>query len=197
MESIEKSWMTFLEKGDEKSFAVIYNRYVDDLFAYGFSLGFQKESCKDAIQDVFLKIYLHKNSLNYTDNISGYIFKSFKNRLIDLAKQYHKNSSLDSVGDQFTLEVTVLDNIISYETAMILKEKVSQLLENISPNQREVVYLKYVVGLNHKEISDVLNINEDSARKILYRAMIKLRKIASEDDLNLIATLAVLLLLFY
>lgn len=197
MLSIEQNWKLFLEKGDELSFSVIYNNYVNDLFAYGISLGFQKESCKDAIQDVFIKIYLQRSSINYSENITGYVFKSFKNRLIDLARKNPENNGLDSLDDKFTLEVTVLDNLINIETAKIIKEKVNRLLENITPNQREVVYLKYVAGLNHKEISNILNINEDSARKLLYRAMSKLRKDASKQDLDLIASLTVLLQLFY
>ncbi|NLD24172.1 MAG: sigma-70 family RNA polymerase sigma factor, partial [Bacteroidales bacterium] len=76
------------------------------------------------------------------------------------------------------------DNIIDNETAIILKEKVERLLKNITPNQREAVYLKYVTGLQHKEIAEILNINEESARKLLYRAMGKLRKLASDEELQ-------------
>ena len=57
MGSIEKHWVRFLEKGDEPSFSLIYNMLVDDLFSYGMSLGFEEETCKDAIQDTFFKLY--------------------------------------------------------------------------------------------------------------------------------------------
>lgn len=57
-------------------------------------------------------------------------------------------------------------------------------MKNITPNQREAVYLKYVTGLQHKEIAEILNINEESARKLLYRAMGKLRKLASDEELQ-------------
>lgn len=180
MDPIEQSWRKFLETDDESSFSTIYNKYVDDLFAYGISLGFQKESCKDAIQDIFIKVYLNKNNLSHIDNITGYIFKSFKNRLIDLERSCYTMNSIDTIEDRFALEVTVLDNIIDIETTKILKEKVSKLLGTITPDQREAIYLKYVVGLNHKEIADILNINEESSRKKLYRAMEKLRKNATD-----------------
>mgnify|MGYP000861542594 FL=1 len=178
MDSIEQYWTKFLDKGDEASFSVIYNKLVDDLYAYGISLGFQKESCKDAIQDVFIKLYLNRKSLTHVEKITGYVFRSFKNRLIDLKRKIHEDCSIDSLEESFVLEVTVLDDIISKETVSIVKEKVDQLLKNITPNQREAVYLKYVTGLQHKEIAEILNIHEDSARKLLYRAMEKMRKVA-------------------
>ena len=184
MRTTEFNWIRFLESGDDAHFSVIYNNVIDDLFAYGISLGFLKESCKDAVQDVFIKIYLSRKKLSHIDNITGYIFKAFKNRLIDIKKSNHIKDSIDSHLDNFAIEVTVLDNIIDSETAVILKEKINQLLNNITPNQREAVYLKYVVGLQHKEIGRILNIKEESARKLLYRAMGQLRKLASVEDLQ-------------
>ncbi len=180
MNPIEQSWRRFLETDDESSFSIIYNKYVDDLFAYGISLGFPKESCKDAIQDIFIKVYLNKNRIANIDNITGYIFKSFKNRLIDLNRSNYTINNIDTIKESFTLDVTVLDNIIDKETAKILKEKVKRLLDTITIDQREAVYLKYVAELNHKEIADILNINEESSRKRLYRAMEKLRKNAND-----------------
>src|SRR5690554_2842036 len=80
MTSLNQNWKNFLEKGDEFSFSIIYNKYVEELYAYGISLGFQKENCKDAIQDVFIKIFLDRNNISKIENKSGYIFRSYKNR---------------------------------------------------------------------------------------------------------------------
>ena len=121
MGSIDLNWKKFLEKGDEASFEAIYITYVDDLFAYGMGLGYQREMCKDAIQDTFMKFYLCRNDLRQIENITGYLFKSFKNRLIDLARKNRNNDSIELMEDRFTIEVTVLDNIIESETRAILK----------------------------------------------------------------------------
>lgn len=58
----------------------------------------------------------------------------------------------------------------------MIKKKVTSLLSCLTENQQEVVYLKYMIGLQHKEIAEMLDIQEESARKILHRAMEKLRK---------------------
>lgn len=193
MTSLNQNWKNFLEKGDEFSFSIIYNKYVEELYAYGISLGFQKENCKDAIQDVFIKIFLDRNNISKIENKSGYIFRSYKNRLIDLEKKNNNKDNIDSVEDKFTIEVTILDNLIDTEIANIVKEKIKKLLESITSNQREVVYLKYVVGLQHSEIAEILGIHEESARKLLYRAMEKLRNKISNDELYLIAIYFMLL----
>lgn len=194
MVSIDLSWQNFLEKGDEPSFSIIYNNHVDELYSYGVSLGFQKEMCKDAIQDTFYKLYISRSNLGHIKNITAYIFKSFKHRLIDLSRKNIKEETIESATESFTVQVTVLDNIIDSEEAEILKKKVASLLSGLTPNQREVVYLKYMIGLEHKEIADVLNIREESARKLLYRTMEKLRQQVAEEDFS--EGLSILFLLF-
>ncbi|OJV87962.1 MAG: RNA polymerase subunit sigma-70 [Bacteroidia bacterium 44-10] len=196
MGSIDLSWRNFVDKGDESSFSIIYNNHVDDLYSYGISLGFQKEMCKDAIQDTFYKLYISRENLWHIENITAYIFKSFKHRLIDLTRKNTKEENLDAVTDSFTVQVTVLDNIIESEKAEILKKKVTSLLNGLTDNQREIVYLKYMIGLSHREIADVMNIREESARKLLYRTMEKLREQVSEEDFPEVLSVLFLFFLF-
>lgn len=195
MTLIDLNWKSFLEKGDEASFSVIYNNHVDDLYSYGVGLGFQKEMCRDAIQDIFYKLYISKDNLRSIENITAYIFKSFKHRLIDLSRRKIREENIEFVTESFATHVTVLDNIIDSENAEILKKKVSSLLNGLTANQREIVYLKYMIGLGHREIADVLDIREESARKLLYRTMEKLRQQVSEEDFPEGVSVLLLLLL--
>jgi len=182
MGSIEVNWENFLRKGDEPSFSFIYNAHVDDLFSYGISMGFQKENCKDAIQDTFYKLYISRDHLKHVENITAYIFKSFKYRLFDMAKKISGAVDIDATAELFIIDVTVLDDLIDEETKDIIKNKVTSLLKSLTANQREVVYLKYMIGLQHKEIAEILGIEEESSRKLLYRAIETLRKKANGEN---------------
>lgn len=175
MHTIDIAWGKFVEKGDDSSFSMIYNHHVDILYSYGVSLGFLSEMCKDAIQDTFVKLYLSREDLIPIENITAFLFKSFKNRLIDLSRRQSKEEVFEVAREDFLVQVSVLDNMIDRENEELLKQKVTSLLSNLTPNQREVVYLRYMIGLKHKEIADVLEIREESARKLLYRTLEKLR----------------------
>lgn len=194
MNSVDCNWRTFVENGDKSSFSIIYNACADDLYSYGVSLGFQKEMCKDAIQDTFYRLYISRKSLRPINNVTAYIFKSFKHRLIDLSRKNMREEPIDSATESFTIHVTVLDSIIDKEDAGMLKKKVSSLLNGLTAKQREVIYLRYTIGLGHKEIADILDIREESARKLLHRTMEKLRQQASEEDFR--KGLGILFLLF-
>ena len=79
--------------------------------------------------------------------------------------------------------MTVLEDIIDIENSEIVKKKVASLLNSLTVNQREIVYQKFMAGLQHREIAEVLSINEESARKLLHRAMEKMRKYASKGNI--------------
>ncbi len=168
---------------------------MDDLYSYGISLGFNKELCKDAIQDTFYKLYITREKLQHVENITAYLFMTFKHRLFDLNKVERRGESIDSVTDSFTIHVTVLEEIIDLENSEIVKMKVTSMLNRLTVSQREIVYLKYMAGLQHREIAEVLGINEESARKLLYRAMEKMRKFAAQENIPeklLLCTLALI-----
>ena len=50
-----------------------------------------------------------------------------------------------------------------------------ELLENLPSRQKEAVYLRFVEGFDYEEISEVLNVSIESARKQIYRAVKSMR----------------------
>lgn len=174
--NMDKLWQKFLKYGDDHSFSLIYNSHIDKLYSYGIHLGFHSEVCKDAIQDVFYKLYLSSENLSRVNNIAAYLFTSLKNRLIDISRKDSKIQKVELINQSFSIDVTILDNIIDAEKAVLLKNKVDELLATLTPQQREAVYLRYMHDLNYNQISELLDINLDSARKLMFRAMKKLRE---------------------
>ena len=83
--------------------------------------------------------------------------------------------------ETFSPEVTILDDLIDREVSENIRKKIENLLRQLNTNQREIVYLKYMSGLQHREIAGIMGIQEESARKLLYRAIEKLRKSATGD----------------
>ena len=162
-------------KGDNEAFATLYRSYVDKLFGYGRGLGFDENICLDAIQDIFCKIYTNHSELSHVQNISYYLFRSFKNRLIDISRK-NKTEELSSEHEpNFDSEISVLETIIDEEERLILQQQVKSLLDNLTANQREVIYLRYMQEMEYDEIAGLMNITPESARKLVYRAMTKMR----------------------
>lgn len=162
-----------------KDITSIYNLYVDDLFTYGTYLGYNREVVKDAIHDLFLKFLDDKNILNDVSNIKFYLFRSLRNRLLDMYKYQKEHIGLNeyfAVEMQFNIQVNVEDLIIEKEEQMQIKDEIEQMLNTLTDRQREIIYLRYIQEYDYNQISELLQINVHSCRKLVSKAICSLRE---------------------
>lgn len=173
---INAYWQDFLEnENDFQSFSFIYSIFVDDLLSYGISLGFNENICRDAVHDVFCKLLLERKKLPKIHNLTSFLFKATRNQLINLYKKEVRlaNTLTDELG--FSTEITILDSLINEEETERLKKTVEDLLNELTPRQREAIYLRYMQQLDYSEIADILNMNSNSARRLVHRGLSNLK----------------------
>lgn len=169
------------DKKVEVSFIdTLYRLHVHDLFSYALHLGFDRETCQDAIHDVFCKLCTDPIRLDTVKNIRFYLLRALKNRLLDLYKQKKGVSelSLDAIPDElpFTIRVTVEDELIRSEEEKQMRDKVEGLLRSLSERQREIIYLRYTHKCDYEEIAQLMNLSVQSCRQLVHKVLAKLKK---------------------
>lgn len=168
-------WNAF-RNGSEKAFASIYNENIQDLYRYGIKMNANDELVKDTIQDLFVKIYNNRSTLNATDNIRLYLFKALKNRLIDV---YYTHKPMISLSDnELPFEIANPEEPDTEDDwALIIKKRRLQLsMKSLTARQREAIYLRFTKEMPLEEICELLDLNYQSARNLLHRSIEKLRK---------------------
>ena len=167
-----------MNRGDK--ITTIYNAYVNDLFTYGLYLGFNKESVKDAIHDVFLKLSTNNNLLDNAENIKFYLFRSLKNRLIDTHKNRKEHVTLETINTSlelpFNMTINVEELLIEQEERLQIKNEIEQMLNALTPRQREIIYLRYIHEYDYKQISELLQISVHGCRKLVSKAILNLKE---------------------
>ena len=181
-----EAWKRFIA-GDDQSFAIIYHTYFSELFAYALKLGFDKETSKDAIQDIFFKIYVSRNKLTHIQHIEFYLIRSLKNRLFDLHHDEHKIQEIDYQDIFVENEKNIVEQIIDEEKEIQLKHEISYLLQNLPPRQRKIVHYRYQFNLSYAEIGEIMHLSADAVKKNLYRALKKMKD-TSTTSTNYILT---------
>lgn len=169
-------WKDLLNCHNEsEAFANIYNFHVNDLLSYGVSLGFDEDTSRDAVHDVFYIMYRDKNKLDHVENVKSYLFRSFRNRLFNIHNKTSRISPLTDEETPFTTNITVLDTIISKEELEKLQQTVSKLLDELTPRQREAIYLRYMQEMEYEDIAELLKMDSNSARRLVHRGIKSLR----------------------
>lgn len=164
----------------QNDIASIYNQHVNDLFTYGCHLGFEGETVKDAIHDVFVKITIDSSNLDNISNLKFYLFRALKNRLLDIHKSKKEHIDLENIDPSreipFKIEVNVEELMIEEEEKAEIKTGIEQMLSTLTDRQREIIYLRYVQDYDYPQIAELLQISIHGCRKLVSKAILSLRE---------------------
>jgi RNA polymerase sigma factor (sigma-70 family) len=170
-------WKSFLE-GNKEAIATIFLLFHDDLYRYGLKLAGNSNLVEDSIQDLFLQLWKNHRNLRPVDNLKPYLFKSFRNHMIDNLELRNPDIHIES-DFEHPFEITY-----SHEDFLIQKQvseenllKITEALNNLSSRQREAIYLRYFEDLDFDTIAIIMDMNVQSVRNTLHRGLQALRNL--------------------
>lgn len=163
------------QKGDHDSFALLFRRYYEPLVQYGSKLTSNNDLLEDCIQELFTELWQNK-SQTQVQSVKAYLFKSLKYKMYRAHQRKTPTSFNENYSDSFFE--------LSHETLLVGKEqdaektkRVVQALDQLSTRQKEIIYLKFYQELSYEEVSDIMNINYQAARNLLYQSIKSLKKL--------------------
>ncbi|MDR1273394.1 MAG: RNA polymerase sigma factor [Odoribacteraceae bacterium] len=168
-------WEAFA-RGEREAFGDVYTRYADALLSYGTGLGFDRETLKDAIHDTFYKLYADPALLRGVREAKSYLFRALRNRLVNSRKSGAREVELDPRGQEFSIEVSVVDELIEEEERARVAREIERYLGELTARQREAIYLRFIHEFEYDEIAALLNLSPHGARKLVSRAIITIRE---------------------
>jgi len=174
-------WARFLA-GDDHAYAEIYKTYLGDMFSYGMRFTSDRELLKDCLQDVFVKIYSNRSNLSPTDNIKFYLFATLKNTLFNVFQKDKNSYHIDTIEPVFSTEYSVEDQLIANELDQERNDKMTQILDSLTPRQREVIYYRYVEGMKLEDICKIMDMNYQSVQNLIQRSIKKVKNTFPEKD---------------
>jgi RNA polymerase sigma factor (sigma-70 family) len=167
-----------LKKGQMQGLQALYNLHVKALYAYGINLCRDPDKVKDCIHELFLAIWNNHASVTIPQSGKAYLLVSLRRRIFDPGPK--SNLDTDNIED------TDLDYITStpdHETNWILADeeqerqaRLEQAMSRISERQREIIHMKYYQQMEYEDIARIMNLNYQSARNLVTRALMALRR---------------------
>jgi len=152
--------------GKRAAFEQIYEGCAPYLYSVIKRYIIDPEDHKDVLQESFAKIFLHLKKYDPAKGeFKAWIRKISINECFKLLKQKKKLSPLNIAYQQEVIEELYFPN---YEE--LTKEDVDKYLEKMPVKFRMVFMLSVIDGYSHKEISELLQINEVTSRSQLSRA---------------------------
>jgi RNA polymerase sigma factor (sigma-70 family) len=139
----------------------------DKLYRFALALLQNSEEAKDAMQDVFLRLWSHRDQLDNVSNLESYVMKVTKNLCLDKLK-FYKNKEMVDLSDR---QMRV-DNFTPFTTVSFnnLKELMIKLFSALPEQQRLVIHMRDIEHYSFEEIQEVTGMTINNIRVNLSRA---------------------------
>ena len=189
-------WNRFVS-GDHSAFRILFKKYYRGLYGYGLKLCFDTHLVEDCIQNLFVVLWEKRKDLSHVESPNLYLYVSLRRNIIKLKKRREKErgfteEELERAEITFNSEELIIKNESKKES----RQELARALNQLSNQQKEVIYLHYFHGMSYGEIEEILSINRQSVRNHMYRAMQNLRTVLDLDIMRLVISFMMGFLLF-
>lgn len=170
---------------DGQTFRPFYERTARPLWSYIYRTSGNATLADDLMQETyyrFLRVRFPEMDQEYMKN---YLFRIATNLLRDHWRhtKLEPPVPVEREGNQ-GIEHGQADQSSGGEREMQLQSDVTQVMRNLKPREREMLWLAYVEGSSHREIADVVGLKEQSVRSLLFRARNKLARLLRRQGIG-------------
>jgi RNA polymerase sigma-70 factor (family 1) len=144
---------------------------------YRFAAGLLKDNheAEDVVQDIFLKLWNMRNTMDKIKNINAFTHTMTRNACLDKLKSRRIKYYNDSVAGIPEPPVDDPDP----ESMTELKDsadRVKVLIGNLPEQQRSIIHLRDIDGYSYEEIAEIMNMEINTIRVALSRARRSVRE---------------------
>lgn len=153
----EKEILLRLIQGDEQAFEKIYRLYSNRLYGKLLKLLKSVPQTEEIVQDVFLKIWEYRASIDPEKSFRAFLFKIAENKAFDFFRKaaLHKAFETELIALS-TSNHTMLEELIADEERSVLLEKA---INNLPPQRQQVFRLCKLERKSYTEVSQLLGIS--------------------------------------
>ena len=166
------------EEEDKKSFAELYENYKLRIYNISFRILQNEQLAEDATSETFFSLAKNYNKIKDMEphRLDYYIVLAGKNAALDMIKKEKKHMNDLEYNDEILL---TNESMEKYKYSFL-----KECIEQLSSQDKEILYLKFNCGLDFKTISGTLGISSAAARKRLQYAKEHLKKLLEDGGMQ-------------
>jgi RNA polymerase sigma-70 factor (ECF subfamily) len=185
-ERSDEDLMLAFGSGDSDAFAQLVARHQRGVFNYVLRSVRDRGRSEELLQDVFLRVVRAKDRYERTAKFTTWLYSIARNLCVDESRRarFRDHQSLDAKrpgrdGDEGG---TMLSRLPAKDVptdeaaeAPTIRRRLSDAVDALPDEQREVFLLRQVSGLSFREIGETLDIPENTVKSRMRYALEKLR----------------------
>lgn len=156
---------------NHSSFEELVSRYKDYVFTLCYRIAGKSTDAEDLTQEVFTKVFLNLKNFEERSKFSSWIYRIAHNQAVDFVNRRKREAEV--IGE-YTAEKKSSGKDSDVDA---MSGKMQSALDQLPPEQRSLLVMKYVIGLDLKEISESQELSLAAVKMRLLRARNEFREL--------------------
>lgn len=160
-----------IKEGDGVFFGILYERYIDRIYAFIFYRIHNKETAEDLTSQTFMKVFEKIHTFDAGKaSFPTWVYRIARNTLIDHYRTHKQEEDIFSFHD-----LGKKDPIEKNADMRRRIEEVEEYMQKLTKDQREIVIMRVWDELSFKEIAAITGKSEASCKVMFSRTIRKIR----------------------
>lgn len=162
-----------IKLGDQKAFGLLFRELFPSLCNFAQRILNNLPESEETVQDVFIHLWQNKEKINLKGSLKSYLYQSVHNLAINKLEHFRtlkfqpNITASQEIHHLFIVDDTFIQMFEAHETENIILSAMEELPEKC----REIFRLSRFENLSNKEISDQLNLSQNTVRVQIFRAI--------------------------
>lgn len=184
-EHYEYHIITRLKSGDMNALTSLVQAYQHRALRTAYLVTQDQALAEDVTQAAFLRAFDSIHQFDASRRFLPWFLRIVVNMAVQAARKQSRTCSLDTItdhDDDLTLADLLPDTTLNPEAQVEMREleaQVGTLLEQLSPDQRAVIVLRYYVNFTESQMADALHVPKGTIKSRLFSARQHLRRLIS------------------
>lgn len=160
-----------MNQAKETEFDSIFWDHKDMVYALGMRYFKKSEDADDIVQEVFLKVFMNFKKFENRSSLKTWIYRIAINEIFTQFrknKKHHNRELLDEILEDKGEAVKLKNRDMRSDFIASLKK--------LPKKRGQVMFYRVLEGLSFKEVGEVMNISEDSAKNLYSIGLKKIKK---------------------
>lgn len=163
----EKQLLLKVAAGDERAFRALFEKHHGLLASHILRITRWKELTEEIVQDVFLKIWMSRETLSEIQDLRAYLYIVSKNYALDSLKKVARERVTFSDADWAFVEKSMV-SVESEDPGPL--GLIDEAIDRLPPQQKKVYLLSRRERKKYSEIAEQLGLSRETVKKYLQLA---------------------------
>ena len=154
-----------------EQFCDIYLPLTDGFYRVAYYILESEQDARDAVQDLFIKLWNSRDTLDSVSNPMGYGIRLLKNLCIDRIRKESRLARAD-----LSEEIPADDTADGPQAAKEQAERLMRAVWKLPERQRAVLEMKLLRGMSNEQISKETGMSNLAVRVMISRARTKIKE---------------------